>query len=250
MTSTSGRFHLKRWPSAPTSSWRSAHSATPSTSCATSRAGSVGALRSATRRSRSRAATHAARFITVRASTTTRTNTSFWSAHRLRRQRLLLLEDPLRKGDSRRIRRVHAAIAQPPRAQSAGLRVRRVGGVEDDSQIETKLRHVPARAQWITVRLRELVTGVEVGACLHLHDACYEITQPDRYPLGESVNMAKLGFDLGVVFYASDTPYTQARTLGARGLSYRGMDSTYAAAIALARRILQQEETLPAQSMS
>ena len=47
----------------------------------------------------------------------------------------------------------------------------------------------------------------------------------------------------------SDTPYTQARTLGARGLSYRGMDSTYAAAIAIARRILRQEEALPARSM-
>jgi len=94
---------------------------------------------------------------------------------------------------------------------------------------------------------RYTVVEMEAGPYL---DACYEITQPDRYPLGESVNMAKLGFDLGVVFYASDTPYTQARTLGARGLSYRGMDSTYAAAIALARRILQQEEALPAQSMS
>ena len=94
---------------------------------------------------------------------------------------------------------------------------------------------------------RYTVVEMEAGPYL---DACYEITQPDRYPLGESVNMAKLGFDLGVVFYASDTPYTQARTLGARGLSYRGMDSTYAAAIALAKRILQQEETLPAQSMS
>jgi hypothetical protein len=94
---------------------------------------------------------------------------------------------------------------------------------------------------------RYTVVEMEAGPYL---DACYEITQPDRYPLGESVNMAKLGFDLGIVFYASDTPYTQARTLGARGLSYRGMDSTYAAAIALARRILQQEEALPAQSTS
>jgi hypothetical protein len=94
---------------------------------------------------------------------------------------------------------------------------------------------------------RYTVVEMEAGPYL---DACYEVTQPDRYPLGESVNMAKLGFDLGIVFYASDTPYTQARTLGARGLSYRGMDSTYAAAIALARRILQQEEAFPAQSMS
>ena len=44
--------------------------------------------------------------------------------------------------------------------------------------------------------------------------------------------------------YASDTPYTQARTLGARGLSYRGMDSTYASAVAVARRILTQEGAL------
>jgi hypothetical protein len=56
--------------------------------------------------------------------------------------------------------------------------------------------------------------------------------------------MAQAHFDLGIVHYASDTPYTQARTLGARGLSYRGMDSTYASAIAVARRILQQEEAL------
>jgi len=93
---------------------------------------------------------------------------------------------------------------------------------------------------------RYTVVELEAGPYL---DACFEITQPDRYPLGESVNMAKLGFDLGVVFYASDTPYTQARTLGARGLRYRGMDSTYAAAIALARRILQREEALPARPM-
>jgi hypothetical protein len=86
-------------------------------------------------------------------------------------------------------------------------------------------------------------TVVEMEAGPYL-DACYEIGQPDRYPLNESVNMARINFDLGIVHYASDTPYTQARTLGARGLSYRGMDSTYAAAIALARRILQREGIL------
>ena len=88
---------------------------------------------------------------------------------------------------------------------------------------------------------RYTVIEMEGGPYL---DACYEITQPDRYPFGESVNMAQPHFDLGIVHYASDTPYTQARTLGARGLSYRGMDSTYASAIAVARRILQREEAL------
>jgi hypothetical protein len=88
---------------------------------------------------------------------------------------------------------------------------------------------------------RYTVVEMEAGPYL---DACYEIAQPDRYPLGESVNMARITFDLGIVHYASDTPYTQARTLGARGLSYRGMDSTYASAIAVARRILQRENAL------
>jgi hypothetical protein len=88
---------------------------------------------------------------------------------------------------------------------------------------------------------RYTVVEMEAGPYL---DACYEIAQPDRYPLGESVNMARVTFDLGIVHYASDTPYTQARTLGARGLSYRGMDSTYASAIAVARRILQREDAL------
>jgi hypothetical protein len=85
---------------------------------------------------------------------------------------------------------------------------------------------------------RYTVVEMEAGPYL---DACFEIQQPGRYPMKENVNMSRPGFDLGIIHYASDTPYTQARTLGARGLSYRGMDSTYAAAVAVARRILQQE---------
>ncbi len=86
-------------------------------------------------------------------------------------------------------------------------------------------------------------TVVEMEAGPYL-DACFELDRTGRHPVGEQVNMSRLGFDLGVIHYASDTPYTQARTLGARGLSYRGMDSTYASAIAVARRILEQEGAL------
>ena len=46
--------------------------------------------------------------------------------------------------------------------------------------------------------------------------------------------------DLGIIHYASDTPYTRAQTLGARGLSYHGLDSTYASTVAILRRIFQQ----------
>ncbi len=85
------------------------------------------------------------------------------------------------------------------------------------------------------------VVEMEAGPFL---DVCYESAMPGRHPVGENVSMTRLGFDLGIVHYASDTPYTQARTLGARGLSYRGMDSTYASAVAVARRILSQEGAL------
>jgi hypothetical protein len=40
-----------------------------------------------------------------------------------------------------------------------------------------------------------------------------------------------------VIHYASDTPYT----LGARGLSYHGMDSSYASSLAILRRIFTLE---------
>ena len=88
---------------------------------------------------------------------------------------------------------------------------------------------------------RYTVVEMEAGPFL---DACFEASMPGRHPVGENVNMTRLGFDLGIVHYASDTPYTQARTLGARGLSYRGMDSTYASAVAVARRILSREGAL------
>ncbi len=67
---------------------------------------------------------------------------------------------------------------------------------------------------------------------------------PERHPYGEAVNFAKLPIDFGVIHYASDTPFTQARTLGARGLSYYGMDSTYASSLAIMRRILRMEGAL------
>jgi hypothetical protein len=88
---------------------------------------------------------------------------------------------------------------------------------------------------------RYTVVEMEAGPYL---DACFEVQEPGRYPMNDNVNMSRVGFDLGIIHYASDTPYTQARTLGARGLDYRGTDSTYASAIAVARRILQREGAL------
>ena len=87
---------------------------------------------------------------------------------------------------------------------------------------------------------RENYTVVEMEAGPYL-DAIYEDLFLRRYPVGEAINFhTRLPgmFDLGIIHYASDTPYTRAQTLGARGLSYYGMDSTYASTIAILRRVL------------
>jgi hypothetical protein len=92
---------------------------------------------------------------------------------------------------------------------------------------------------YLDLYYREAFTVVEMEAGPYC-DAVYELSEADRYPAGAQVNMSKLPVDFGVVHYASDTPFTQARTLGARGMSYYGMDSTYATSIAILRRVFTQ----------
>lgn len=82
------------------------------------------------------------------------------------------------------------------------------------------------------------VVEMEAGPYL---DAVYENLYMTRYPTADNINFARLPFDLGIIHYASDTPYTRGKNLGAGTLSYYGMDSTYAATIAIARRILDHE---------
>lgn len=93
---------------------------------------------------------------------------------------------------------------------------------------------------YLDVYYREAFTVIEMEAGPYC-SAIYEIADVDRHPVGEAVSFAKLPIDFGVIHYASDTPFTQARTLGARGLSYFGMDSTYAASLAILRRIFDLE---------
>jgi hypothetical protein len=87
---------------------------------------------------------------------------------------------------------------------------------------------------------REQFTVVEMEAG-PLLAAVYEASYPSRYPTGEHVHLRDVPFDFGLIHYASDTPYTQARTLGSRSLSFEGIDSTYAATVAVLRRILTRE---------
>jgi hypothetical protein len=97
--------------------------------------------------------------------------------------------------------------------------------------------------EYLDFYYREAFTVVEMEAGPFCN-AVYELADAERYPVGEAVNFSKLPIDFGIIHYASDTPYTQARTLGARGLSYYGMDSTYASSIAILRRIFSLEGVL------
>ncbi len=115
-------------------------------------------------------------------------------------------------------------------------------GLDNQRAVTVKSTFLQNR-QYLDFYYREAFTVVEMEAGPFC-DAVYEIAALDRYPMGEAVNFAKLPIDFGVIHYASDTPYTQARTLGARGLSYFGMDSTYASSLAILRRILALEGVL------
>jgi len=86
---------------------------------------------------------------------------------------------------------------------------------------------------------RDAYTVVEMEAGPYL-GAVFEAGDSARYPGREQVDLTRAAMEVGVIHYASDTPYTQARTLGARGLHFEGMEATYAGALAIAARILER----------
>jgi len=117
-------------------------------------------------------------------------------------------------------------------------------GLDNQRAVTVKSTFLQNR-EYLDFYYREAYTVVEMEAGPFCN-AVYEIADADRYPVGEAVNFSKLPIDFGIIHYASDTPYTQARTLGARGLSYYGMDSTYASSVAILRRIFKLEGILDA----
>jgi hypothetical protein len=117
-------------------------------------------------------------------------------------------------------------------------------GLDNQRAVTVKSTFLQNR-NYLDFYYREAYTVVEMEAGPFCN-AVYEIADADRYPVGEAVSFTKLPIDFGIIHYASDTPYTQARTLGASGLSYFGMDSTYASSVAILRRILKLEGVLDA----
>lgn len=83
------------------------------------------------------------------------------------------------------------------------------------------------------------VLEMEAGPFL---SAVYELANPKRVPSDEIVHLsAHTPFEVGLLHYASDTPYSRRQSLLSKSLSFFGVDSTYACAIAIVRRILELE---------
>ena len=125
----------------------------------------------------------------------------------------------------------------------------RHGTVLDNQKALTVRSAFLQNRDYMDVFYREGYTVMEMESGPYL-SAIYETTSPQRYPQDEIVTLADQGFDLGVIHYASDTPYSRRQSLLSKSLSYFGVESTYGCAIAIARRIFTQELTRIARAES
>jgi len=115
------------------------------------------------------------------------------------------------------------------------------GTVFDNQKAVTVRGTFLQNRDFMHVFYREGYTDIEMEAGPYL-SAVYENIYPKRYPSNEIVNLfINAWFDIGVLHYASDTPYSRRQELLSKSLSYFGVDSTYATSIAILRRILGKE---------
>lgn len=93
--------------------------------------------------------------------------------------------------------------------------------------------------RYMSVFYHEGYTVIEMEAGPYL-SSLYEAVRPTRHPQNEIVNLYGAPFEIGLLHYASDTPFTKGKNLSTN-LSYAGVDPTYATAIAILHRILGNE---------
>jgi len=117
----------------------------------------------------------------------------------------------------------------------------RHGTVLDNQKALTVRSAFLQNREYMDVFYREGYTVMEMEAGPYL-SAAYEIAEPKRHPKDELVSLVdQEKFELGIIHYASDTPYSRRQSLLSKSLSYFGMESTYGCASAIARRIFASE---------
>jgi len=115
------------------------------------------------------------------------------------------------------------------------------GTVLDNQKAVSVLGTFLQNSKIMDVIYREGYSDIEMESGPYL-SAVYEMFRPKRHPVNEIVNLYSLPFDFGILHYASDTPLTKGKNLGAGALSYFGVDSTYATTLAILRRIMHIEK--------
>jgi hypothetical protein len=115
------------------------------------------------------------------------------------------------------------------------------GTVFDNQKAVTVRGTFLQNREFMSVFYREGYTDLEMEAGPYL-SALYEDIYPQRYPVNEIVNLfINAPYDIGLLHYASDTPYSRRQTLLSKSLSYFGVDATYACSVAILRRIFKAE---------
>jgi hypothetical protein len=115
------------------------------------------------------------------------------------------------------------------------------GTVLDNQKAVTVRSAFLQNRDYMSLFYGEGYTVLEMEAGPYL-SAVYEIIAPERHPMNEIVNLSsRVRFDIGVLHYASDTPYSRRQSLLSKSMSYFGVESTYACALAIVRRIFQLE---------
>jgi hypothetical protein len=97
---------------------------------------------------------------------------------------------------------------------------------------------------YMSIFYQEGYTDMEMEAGPYL-SSVYEMSRPKRHPYNEVVSLYNAPFPIGILHYASDTPFSKGKNLGTQNLSYFGMDPTYATTIAILRAIFQTERNCP-----
>lgn len=93
---------------------------------------------------------------------------------------------------------------------------------------------------YMSLFYQEGYTDMEMEAGPYL-SGVYEMVRPKRHPANELVNLYNSSFPVGILHYASDTPFSKGKNLGSQNLSYFGMDPTYATMVAILRAIFATE---------
>lgn len=120
-------------------------------------------------------------------------------------------------------------------------RFMREGTVLDNQKAVTVRGAFLQNRRYMSVFYEEGYTVMEMEAGPYL-SAVHEVVSPRRHPENEIVNLAaSVPFDIGLLHYASDTPYSRRQSLLSKSLSFFGVESTYAAMLAILRRIIGQE---------